>query len=303
MVGPLGLLTACGAGFGDDDPLTDQPAVIAPSELPVPVASAPRVGAAGTVNALTGEPVPDGRVLAVVLDDSPAARPQAGLAQADVVYLEEAEDGATRLLALFQTEVPTRVGPVGPARAGDVALLGPHGAVALAFTDAAPDVEAQLSAADLQPVSLAAGPEGFTQDPERDPAADVVGDGTALLARAPGSGVARDVGFRFGPGPDDAAPAAAASYAWDAATVDFAWSAEEDAWLLQRDGEPVQDEAGEPVRTDNVLFTEGSDGSGTATLLRDGTAVEGSREDLLLDVGTTWVVLVADGGSPTVTEG
>ena len=54
--------------------------------------------------------------IAVMLDDSPAARPQAGLSEASVVYHAPAEGGIPRYMALFQSGAPKRVGPVRSAR-------------------------------------------------------------------------------------------------------------------------------------------------------------------------------------------
>src|SRR5687768_4032974 len=97
-VGAALLLAGCGSVLaGPDDEPPAQPAVTAPADLPAPVASAPRVGAASKTNWLTGEDVPDGRVLAVKVDNTASARPQAGLTAADVVYVEEVDRKSTRL--------------------------------------------------------------------------------------------------------------------------------------------------------------------------------------------------------------
>ncbi len=69
---------------------------------------------------LTGEPVTravaNRRVIAVMIDDLWAARPQMGLSEADIVWHAPAEGGIPRYMALFQSEYPTRVGPVRSAR-------------------------------------------------------------------------------------------------------------------------------------------------------------------------------------------
>jgi hypothetical protein len=54
--------------------------------------------------------------LAVVVENHPDARPQAGLSEADVVYETVAEGGITRFLALYQTQATTAIGPVRSAR-------------------------------------------------------------------------------------------------------------------------------------------------------------------------------------------
>ncbi len=61
--------------------------------------------------------------LIVKIDNVVAARPQAGIAQADIVYVEEVEGGLTRLAAVFHSQTPNQVGPVRSMRTGDFDLL------------------------------------------------------------------------------------------------------------------------------------------------------------------------------------
>ena len=51
-------------------------------------------------------------VTGVMIENSPAARPQSGLKKAGVVYEAVAEGGITRFLALYQGEKPALIGPV-----------------------------------------------------------------------------------------------------------------------------------------------------------------------------------------------
>jgi len=60
------------------------------------------------------------RIVAVKIENSPAARPQSGLDQADVIYETLTEGGVTRFIALFQSSAPAVVGPVRSARASDL---------------------------------------------------------------------------------------------------------------------------------------------------------------------------------------
>lgn len=59
---------------------------------------------------------PDHRALAVMVNNHPQARPQSGLTKADLVYEILAEGGVTRLLAIYQSEMPDTFGPVRSAR-------------------------------------------------------------------------------------------------------------------------------------------------------------------------------------------
>lgn len=56
------------------------------------------------------------RPVLVTVNNHPLARPQSGLAQADIVYEMIAEGNVTRFLALYQSEMPEIVGPVRSAR-------------------------------------------------------------------------------------------------------------------------------------------------------------------------------------------
>lgn len=82
---------------------------------------------------LTGVEVKDEKstqqaVTAIMIENSPDARPQSGLKQAGVVYEAIAEGGITRFLALYQESKPTLVGPVRSVRMYYVDWLTPFNA-------------------------------------------------------------------------------------------------------------------------------------------------------------------------------
>lgn len=58
----------------------------------------------------------DHRIISVMVNNHPAARPQSGLSQADIVFELLAEGNITRFLAMFHSEHPEVVGPVRSAR-------------------------------------------------------------------------------------------------------------------------------------------------------------------------------------------
>jgi uncharacterized membrane protein YebE (DUF533 family) len=106
-----------------------EPATPSPTPSPTPTPEEPEaLGAAP----LTGVPIFDADELdellaratvAVKIDNAPAARPQTSLERADIVYEELVEGGATRFIALFQSDVPERIGPIRSARPEDAAVL------------------------------------------------------------------------------------------------------------------------------------------------------------------------------------
>ena len=63
-------------------------------------------------------------------------RPQAGLAAADIVYEVLVEAGFTRFIAVFHSEIPSRVGPVRSARSSDFDILADLGTPYLATSGA-----------------------------------------------------------------------------------------------------------------------------------------------------------------------
>lgn len=58
----------------------------------------------------------DNRMIGVMVNNHPKARPQTGLSKADIVFEILAEGNITRFLALYQSEYPDVVGPVRSAR-------------------------------------------------------------------------------------------------------------------------------------------------------------------------------------------
>ncbi|MEO2508388.1 DUF3048 domain-containing protein [Clostridium paraputrificum] len=52
----------------------------------------------------------------VMVENSPAARPQSGLSQADIIYETSAEGGIPRFMALFHSQSPSTIGPVRSVR-------------------------------------------------------------------------------------------------------------------------------------------------------------------------------------------
>ena len=65
-------------------------------------------------------------VTAIMLENSPDARPQSGIKDAEVVYEAIAEGGITRFMALYQQNEPSVVGPVRSLRTYFVDWLAPY---------------------------------------------------------------------------------------------------------------------------------------------------------------------------------
>lgn len=107
-------------GCDGDDPTTPAPV---PSSTEVPTATKP-------VCPLTGKKPPRGVKLdrpavAVKIENSPQARPQHGLENADLVFEEIVEGGSTRFMAIFHCGAAKDAGPVRSARFDDPKLARP----------------------------------------------------------------------------------------------------------------------------------------------------------------------------------
>ncbi|QUL55626.1 DUF3048 domain-containing protein [Paenibacillus tritici] len=116
------MLSACGQEQATPAPVR----VVAPTaqpqltEVPQPSPSPTATPAPALVSGLTGLPVAEGtlpRPLAVMINNAPAARPQSGISEADILYEVLAEGGITRLIGIFQShEGVVKIGPIRSIR-------------------------------------------------------------------------------------------------------------------------------------------------------------------------------------------
>ena len=78
------------------------------------------------------------------IDNSPDARPQNSLNQADIVFEEMVEGGMTRFLAIWQSQLPEKFGPVRSVRPMDPDLGSPFGGIISFSGGQRPFVEAMM---------------------------------------------------------------------------------------------------------------------------------------------------------------
>ncbi|MDR0501151.1 MAG: DUF3048 domain-containing protein [Coriobacteriales bacterium] len=88
------------------------------------------------------------RPISVKLGNTPDARPQAGVGQADIVYETLTEGGITRFNCIFQSYLPAEVGPVRSARNSDITIVPQYQSL-LFFSGANDLVLAQIAAEGL----------------------------------------------------------------------------------------------------------------------------------------------------------
>ena len=274
-------------------------------------------------------------MLAVKIDNTPAARPRIGLDVADVVYVEPVEGGLTRLLAVFSRKLPPEVGPVRSGRESDVDLVANYGKVALAFSGSSEYTKRILDAGRQVNLSYDQSARGYHRDRSRPAPYNVIGSPTVLLARAGGSVRPADIGFRYGPAATGGTPATSVAARWPSSKVTLTWNAKRKQYLVTTDGRPDVSPSGRQYGAGTIVVqyvaTHKSSnrdvngqptpvvdvvGSGKAVVLRDGTSWQGvwSRKGLTaptsFTVGTqpltfnpkgpVWVLLVAPGQAVTV---
>ncbi|GAA3926817.1 DUF3048 domain-containing protein [Streptomyces gulbargensis] len=299
-----------------------------PAPPSIPPASTP--AAPDGRSPLTGLPARTGPALAVKIDNVAAARPHTGLGAADLVYVEQVEGGATRLLAVYSSRLPELAGPVRSARESDIALLRPFGRPLLAYSGAQSALHPLLRAAPLHPLTEDTAPQAFRRSPDRPAPHNLYLRPERALATVPDAPPVPDVGLRFGPAPGGGTPTASTTVRYPAARYTFTWSAADRAWRVAMDGRPAGTTDTGPVTATTVVvqrvtvrpsdfrdrsgavspYTE-TVGSGTAVVLRDGRAHEArwSRPaaeaktafttpdgtPLTLAPGRTWIVLAPRG--------
>jgi hypothetical protein len=326
--GPVGA-TASAPATGSTSPAASATSELTPA--PTPTATQPPAAVS-----LSGLPGAAGKpVIAVKIDNTPPAIPQTSVNDADIVYVEVVEGDTTRLMAVFQSQVPTVVGPVRSGRESDLEILAAYGRVALAYSGAQPAVEAMIRSAPLHPYEE--GAAGFFRSTARYAPYNLYLDPQRLLAAHPDLPTAHNIGFVFGAPLGDGTPAKSVTVTMSPYTkYGFSYDAAAQHWLASINGKPTTQTDGQRVWAGNVLvqqvtitasrfhdvlglFTPRSHtvGSGAFTLLRpDGTQFTGtwrratasapttytdsSGVPVTFAPGRTWVLLAPKGKSVVV---
>ncbi len=265
---------------------------------------------------LTGLPeVQAAPVLIVKLDNTPGAQPHAGLADADVVFVEEVEWGINRLAAVFSSYIPDRIGPVRSARISDIDLIAQFGNPAFAFSGAQRKLWPLLEEASFVDVSANKGGEGYSRDGDRRAPYNYFADGKVMLERTEGqASVSRDIGFVFADEPPSGgSPALKVKANWPYSRIKLVFEPISGLYDVWMDGDPAQaeeDDGGQQAATVVIQYVAQRDsgfgdrgggstpfietiGTGTGLVLRDGKAweVTWSRPDA--QSGTSYTL--ADG--------
>lgn len=274
------------------------------------------------INLLTGLPGSNNRILAAKIDDTRAAHPQVGVESADVVYIEQVEAGLTRLLAIYSSNYPVKIGPIRSARISDIDILAEYGRVGFVFSGAQSKMYPVIDAANVANLGAQRNPPSvYFRDPLRYAPTNMFVYPEKLLETDPNAEtveVVRAPGWTFGPNPGNGRSITRADMTWPNAKYGVKWSKKEDRWLIEFNGEPNLNadgyQLGSPTFIIQVVpivpstfgdryggITPKSEviGSGKGFLLRDGQVidVQWSRESAVAP--TRWTLL---DGSPAPFE-
>lgn len=248
--------TACGVFSG-------QPARSGPSQTPQsssPQATSPEPTspfAGKRISPFTGKRgVPKKPVLVAAIDNSAAARPQTGLALADIVYVEPVEAGLSRFLAVYSARLPEAAGPIRSARVSNIPLLRQYGKPAFGYSGAHPKLVPRLRKAHLVNVPSTRVPGPYYRVDRREAPHNLYVDPARLLERANKLGdvsKAHDIGFRFGPPPRGGKKVERRTVGYESARIGFRWSGEKDRWLVSMGGSPLRTVTGTRVSARTVV--------------------------------------------------
>jgi hypothetical protein len=309
---------------GQDTPRAVGAGSSAPGTLkPSPSASpSPRPSPTGKpVDPLTGGRPNGNRVFAVKVENIAAARPQVGLRAADIVFAEEVEGAQTRLIAIYHSSFPTRLGPVRSARTTDVELLPLFGKPGLVYSGANSRVQRRIEQA-----SLVAIPRS-TRDYRRVAPHNVFVNLSSIAASAK-VGKVRPIGWTFATAdPRWQSAHAAGKVSARVGNDTFSFDYSKGRYTVSWNGRSYVDgDSGAVTKTDNVVVMRvhnhgdgnrdvngvpsvKSDtvGHGRVTIYRDGKQLtgtwrrtaasaplrllDGSGKDIALNPGKTWVAL------------
>ncbi len=263
-------------------------------------------------NSLSGRVGSDGPILVVKIDDTSASRPQIGLEDADIVYIEQVEGGLTRIAAIFSSVIPEIIGPVRSARISDIDILEQFGRVAFAYSGAQKKMLPVIDEANLINLGAQRQPSTiYSIDPLRRSPTAMILQARTLMTKVKESGeeisISKSPGWSFGKGSDTGTAISSVKLLWPANTYEAKWSETEKRWLLSNFGIDNLAASGAHlgpttlvIQTVTVSSSIYGDkfggvtplietvGSGAGYILRDGKAISGYWSRPTAQDGTSW---------------
>ena len=283
--------SACGGSAGIDKAGATEPLSSATSGSTDTTTAGDTV-AGPAVAPLTGLADPSGEsatrpALSVKLDNAPRARPQAGLEQADVVFEEVVEGGATRFIAVFQSAVPDAVGPTRSVRPMDPNIVGALGGL-VAYSGGIPEFKALMEKAPVQDLNIDNLPGAYRRERGRSAPHNLFASPAALWAAAKdGVGAPAPLfEYRAAGEPFGDADAASVRIPYSQyASPSYAWDAASGTWERSQDGGPHLTASGMQIAPANVVVQLVTDRK-LRFVDQSGSAVV---ESIVVGEGDAWV--------------
>lgn len=273
------ILSAC--SIGSDDA---QPQEQAQGEIEFSKATSPLSG-------LKQASTPENPVYYVKIENTNGGEPQYGAHHADMMIEELVENGATRLIGLFHSNLPAKVGHVRSARTTDIALAQPVNAAIIASGSA------QKTRDDILGLKIPfyvwdwRDGAGWSTDPDKAAPYHVLLDLKAMDKALKRTATPKQNYFTFGDGPgdDDVTKETTSAAVRFSSKTTTRWTYRGGTWHRS----PERAATGQEFKTDTVVvifarvveagYNDLSgkpvpetvvEGSGRAVILSDGTATE-----------------------------
>jgi DUF3048 family protein len=270
---------------------------------------------APAVNPLTGEAASKNPVIAIKIEDTALGRPQVGTDKADLVYVEQVEGGLTRLLAIFNSSLPT-VEPVRSVRPSDPELALQFGHIIFVASGGSRPGIAPLDKSPLKTVINDRGGPGFVRDPNR-PAPENLRANLKAIAKKMKGPIATDIGLAWSEDlpAGKTKPGTVVQTKVGGTDVGFKWNPKTHQYMRIIDGAIQHTADGAVIDTPNVIvqfckvttYAKDRDvlgnpakythtvGTGRAVIFRDGKRIEGTWSRNSVGDGTQ---LTTSGGDP-----
>jgi len=210
-------------------------------------------------NLLTGLPGSNNEIIVVKIDDTHQAQPQTGIEDADVVYIEQVEGGATRIAAVYSSKFPEVVGPVRSARISDMEIFAQYGKFGFAYSGSQHKLLPVITAANLFNMSAEhfGYYEPYFRDDTRYAPVNLYLHPNILLEKAHAKDIyfekADKSGWIFGSAASGGRKVLGVDFSWPAVKYGADWDKVSKKWLIRQNGEPKMAKSGIQLGADTLV--------------------------------------------------